>query len=328
MDNRYLDRLPLIENFEEEVCLTICEAYGLGEYKSYEIIETGYEDFNFVLETSSNKYFVKIFSKEREEKDCIRIVDLLVRLISEGVHHPRLLSTNKDTHMHKIKIGNNSLLLVVMDYIKGKTFFELNSIPNEKEIIQLAQDLVHINSIKTNDMHHIYDSWAIPNFAKEYEKKKSHLSDEERKQIEQLIEEFKETDIDSLPKALVHGDVLKTNVIKDEKGTVWIVDFSVANIYPRIIEIVIAGTHLLFDSKSKEKTKSNLKLLVKEYEKEIKLTDEEKNMLNKFIKFSYGIEYLNTTYEKKVKQNNSKENSFLNHEARIGLSWGDLFLSN
>ena len=70
---------------------------------------------------------------------------------------------------------------------------------------------------------------------------------------------------------------------------------------------------------------SNLKLLVKEYEKEIKLTDEEKEALNKFIKFSYGIEYLNTIYEKRVNKNDSKENSFLHEEAKLGLEWGDLF---
>lgn len=326
MHSRYSNRLPDIDNFEEEVCEDICDSYGFGKFKSYRVIETGYEDFNFILVTESGKYFVKIFSKERKERDCKRIVDLIVRLISEGVHHPKVHLNKSKSHLHKIVIGPDSLSLIVMDCIDGKNFFELKQLPNAKEIKQIARDLAHINSIKVvKEIPYIYDSWAVPNFAKEYEKKVKHLTKEEINTIRPLINEFNKTDIDALPKALVHGDVLKTNVIKDKNETVWIVDFSVANIYPRILEIAVTATHLLFDISSKKNTISNLKLLVEEYEKEIKLTKDEKIVLNDFIKFSYGIEYLNTIYEKRVNRNVSEENSSLYEEAKIGLGWKDLF---
>ena len=324
MDKRYLGRIPNINNFEEKVCREICESYGFGDFESYSVIETGYEDFNFVLTTNSGKYFVKVFSKTRKPEDCKRITDLLAFLMIKRVHHPKIYKDMSGDYLHKINIGIENLFLVVMDFIDGKNFFELNAAPNKKEIVQLANDMAQINSIKLKgELSHIYDSWAILNFGLEYEKKKKYLKNNEIKIFEPLINEFNSTDFEKLPKSLVHGDLLKTNVLKDKLGKIWIVDFSVANLYPRILEIAIAATHLLFDS-SKEKTAENLKTLLEEYGKHIKLTHEEKEVLPKFMQFSYAIEYLNTIIEERVKRNKSNENCSLHEEAKTGLEWGDL----
>ena len=47
-----------LDNISKE----ICNEYNLGQYISDTIIEIGYEDFNYILETSSGKYCVKIFN--------------------------------------------------------------------------------------------------------------------------------------------------------------------------------------------------------------------------------------------------------------------------
>lgn len=326
MDKRYLDRIPPISNFEESVCKNISKSYKFGDFKSYYVVETGYEDFNFILTTGKGKYFVKLFDKKRKKSECKRIVDLIIKLIKEGVHHPKVYSNNSNSYLHKIEVESNEILLCVMDFIDGKNFFELNELPNYKEIKQLAIDLSHINSIKLKKkIPLIYDSWAIINFSKEYNKKKQYLNSEEIKILEPIIEEFKSLDIEYLPKALVHGDILKTNTIKDKQDKVWIIDFSVANLYPRILEIAIIATHLLFDASSKEKTINNLRILLEEYEKHIKLSPEEKEALPKFIRFSYGIEFLNTVFEKRVNKNNSQENESLYQEAKKGLEWENLY---
>lgn len=328
MDKRYSNRLPRISDFEESVCENICDSYEFGNFISYSVIQTGYEDFNFVLTTNSGKYFVKIFSKERKPEDCKRITDLIELLIKSNVHHPKPYKNKSGNYLHEINLGTTFLLLIVMDFIEGKNFFELGQVPNPKQIKQISKDLAHVNSIKIKDeISHIYDNWAIPNLGIEYNKKKKYLKPEENNILNPIIKEFLDTAINSLPKCLVHGDVLKTNVLQDKEGTAWIVDFSVANIYPRILEIAIASTHLLLDISSKENTMKNIALFMKEYEKQIKLNKSEKKALPKFLKFSYAIEYLNTIYEQRVNKNDSKENAFLHEEARIGLSWGDILLN-
>ena len=44
--------------------------------------------------------------------------------------------------------------------------------------------------------------------------------------IEPLIKKYKELNIDSLPKAFVHGDIIATNVMQDTKGNLKIIDLA------------------------------------------------------------------------------------------------------
>ena len=238
---------------------------------------------------------------------------------------PHIYKNKLGDYIKEIPVNSTKLLLIVMEFIDGMNFFELNKSPSKEEIKQLAEDIAQINSITLGEeLPSLYDSWAIPNFAIEYDKKKKCLHPEEVKILKPILKEFLCTDMESLPKALVHGDIIKTNVLKDTRGKIWIIDFSVANVYPRVLEIAVTATHLLLDIFSKEKTADNLRILLGEYEKYLELTKQEKNALPKLIKFSYGIEYLNTIFEERIKGNRSKENSSLKEEAKIGLSWGNL----
>lgn len=320
---RYLDRLPVIQDFEKDVCDSICEEYGFGKFKSYMVVTKGYEDFNFILTAEKGKYFVKLFSKQRKEEDCRRIARLMELLIENKVHHPPLYKTKSGSSLHEIKVDEVKVLLCVMEYIDGKDFFELKVTPSQKEIQQLAIDLAHVNSLSfPEEIPHLYDSWAIPNFEREYEKKKEHLEETEREILDPILTKFRAIPFDDLPQALVHGDVLPFNVIRDKKGILWIVDFSVANIYPRLLEIAIIATHLLFDTNSKDNTSKNFKTFIDEYTKYIELTEDEIKYLPVFIECSYAIEFMNTVYEKRVRNNKSEENGVLMKEAKIGLEWG------
>lgn len=317
MNKRYLDRIPPISGFEEDVCKKICEDYTLGEFISYKLIETGYEDFNFILETTKKKYFVKIFSKKRKNGEAQRIVELMNRLIQNNIKHPILFKNKDNESLYSIKIRTYSILLCVMNFIEGSSFFDLNEIPNEEEIKILARETPKINSLELKEnISPIYDSWAIINFQKEYIKKKKYLDKNEKKLIEPIFLEFDNKSIDSLPKSLVHGDIIREN-----NKALGIIDFSVANIYPRIIDIAVIVTHILFDRTSQERTKQNTALFIKEYEKSVTLTREEKEQLPKFILFSYAIEYLNTLYEMKEKNNLSRENLEHPDDAKMGLTW-------
>lgn len=57
----------------KNVSVQICNNYDLGDFVSNELIEIGYEDYNYYLTTSKGKYCVKIFSKARSVED-IKII--------------------------------------------------------------------------------------------------------------------------------------------------------------------------------------------------------------------------------------------------------------
>src|SRR5208283_5182384 len=154
---------------------------------------------------------------------------------------------------------------------------------------------------------------------KAYKERSQYLRPVDLKLVSPLIKEFNDIDMHALPHAFVHGDIISTNVIKDTKNKLWIVDFSVANYYPRIVELAVLAVDLLFDKDNKTKSERNLKLALSEYQKKIPLTDEELAILPTFIKFAHAIHLTNSVYYKIVHKNNTTENEHFLELGRAGL---------
>lgn len=91
----------------------------------------------------------------------------------------------------------------------------------------------------------MFDSWAIPNFKQAYDKNYVHVDEDKKYLIDKVYEKFTGIPFDELPKAFVHGDLIKPNLIMDGHGDIYVVDFSVANTYPRIQELAVIAQSLL-----------------------------------------------------------------------------------
>lgn len=301
----------------DDISFLICDNFQLGEFVSNKLVGIGYEDFNYILETKKSKYLIKVFSKIRTDNESKRCVDVLLSAIKKGIATPKLIKS-KYGYLYKVKIGNVKLRLCVMEYIEGKDFFRLKQRPNIKEIEFLANQVALINSIKIKPKP-IYDEWAIPNFLKEFKKKSVYLEQKDFKMLVPLVKEFKNIKISKLPHCFVHGDIITTNVMKDNNGKLWIIDFSVSNYYPRIQEIVILACDILFDAKDKIGNKDNLKIVLREYQKKIKLTTKELETIPLYIKLAHAMHILSANYQKIVKKNNSGENEYFLEKGRRGL---------
>ena len=59
----------------EDLARVVCEKYKPGKFADCKIIEIGYEDFNFILRTKSERYVVKVFAKSRTDEDCKLLQD-------------------------------------------------------------------------------------------------------------------------------------------------------------------------------------------------------------------------------------------------------------
>lgn len=302
----------------EDIGVAVAERYDLGELLSCRLVPTGYEDFNFALETTEDTYFVKVFANFRTEQQCLRYIEVMVRAGEEGVSTPKLLQSGGE-HFHSVIVNDVPLRLCVMKYIDGDTYYDLKRKPNAQEIQYLAQQAAQINSIDLKPEFE-YDSWAIVNFLNEFQLKSKSLQLEDRQLVEPLVEEYKKIDFEGLPHAFVHGDLIATNVMKDKSGRDWVIDFAVANTYPRIQEIAVLASNMLFDEKSKERSTVNLELVLKEYQATVKLTPEELNVLPGYIKLAHGMHVLRAGYEKMAGGNSSEENEYWLNQGRTGLS--------
>ncbi|MFC1617849.1 phosphotransferase [Patescibacteria group bacterium] len=301
----------------DDISAAICRDFDIGELVTSDLIPVGYEDFNYILETTQGKYFVKVFAKFRNDKNIRRYLDIMLKAVEQGVKFPELYKSNQG-YLHETKVAGTELKLCVMQYIDGQSYYLLKQKPNHEEIKFLAHQAALINSIDIKP-EFVYDSWAIVNFKKEFVKKSKYLGKGDLDLLEPLVQVFDDIEISTLPHCFVHGDIIVTNVMKDKQGQDWIIDFSVSNYYPRIQEIAVLACNLFFDENNKSESEENLRIALAEYQKTIKLTTRELKSLPEYIKLAHAMHLLSANYEKVAEKNDSEENEYWLNQGRIGL---------
>lgn len=304
----------------QNISKKICESYNLGDFISNELITIGYEDYNYYLTTSSGKYCVKIFSKIRTEEDVKNYLDRIRAVANSEINAPKPLMVNNDITL-SLDYEGNHYDICMFEYINGKNYFELGEKPSKDVIKEIARQTAMINNLDLKPVF-IYDTWAIVNFAKEYNQKREYLSDDYKDEFDRLLVELNNIDFTNLPKAFVHGDIISTNVMLDENEKVWIIDFAVSNYLPRIIDLAVIACNMCLDEKSKDNTYENIALLINEYNKYNQLTEYELKVFGIFYRLANAMHILQPQYIIKT-DGDSDENQYWLNEGIIGYSYSE-----
>ena len=302
------DRINLKQPLDE-LSKQVCEEYGLGEFINNQLIEIGYEDYNYVLTTSSGKFVVKVFSSDRTNDDAHMLAQRATVAYENGVSSPKIHKTKDGETLFIFCLNNIEFRVLVMEYIDGSNFYCLKQLPSEGELKIIATELAKLNNIEYKP-NFIYDKWAIVNFVEEYNKNISLVCDEDKPLIDQAYEMFKSCDFSKLKHGFVHGDIIETNVIKNKQGKLFFIDFSVSNYLPRIVDLAVTICDLCLDLENIHDAKQRAKIFVEAYEKTSPLSDYEKQALRKFIVCHQAITILETTREKEIEGNTTEENEF------------------
>lgn len=319
MEEEFFRRINLNTDLSK-ISKQICKKYNIGEYIKDNIITVGYEYFNYILETTQGKYCIKIFHKERTDKDCKNYIDRIELAASTDINTPRLYKIN-DTSECIIEVEDTKYRLCVFEYINGDSFFDLGITPNENEIREIIRQMaiIHKQELKSD---FIYDKWAIINFNQEFEDKKEALSEEDLIRLDDLSKRFKKVNMKNLPYAFTHGDIISTNVMKDKNGKLWIIDFAVSNYLPRIIDLAVSACNLCLDPEDKKETEKKTKMILEEYEKYNKLTDYEKDVFPLFFDIANAMGILQISHLTKQGEA-SEEDKFWYNESKKGLEFSD-----
>ncbi|MGN0961454.1 MAG: phosphotransferase, partial [Christensenellales bacterium] len=302
----------------EHLSQMVCNEYNLGDFVDNQLIEIGYEDYNYILTTKNGKYVVKVFSNERTDNNAQELAERAYVAYENGVSCPKIHKTKDDKCLLVLSLKNVQFRLLVMDYINGKDFLSLKELPNNKELELIATELAKLNCIEYNPPF-IYDKWAIINFIEEYNKNISLVDDEDRPLIDKAFKALKSCDLSKLKYGFVHGDVIETNVIRDNNGKLYFIDFSVSNYLPRIVDIAVTICDLCLDLEDIETSKLRAKRFINTYEKTSPLSNYEKECLKKFIVCHQAITILETIREKKIEHNDSEENEIFLQKGKQGL---------
>ena len=210
------------------------------------------------------------------------------------------------------------LRLCVLEHIDGDNLFHLKYEPTLEEVDFLGGQAALIASIPIQPTF-IFDSWAVVNFATAYSEKSQYLSEGDDELISLLATEFPRLDLRNLPHCFVHGDIIATNVLRDNSGALWIVDFATSNYYPRIQELAVLACNLCFDELDEEQSLRKLAALLESYQKRTELTQEEIDVLPLYIKLAHAMHVINASYEEVVNKNLSEENKYWLRQGRAGL---------
>ena len=279
----------------EPVLKSACKAFGVGNLINFKLIEKGVEDFNVGVETTTGKYVCKIFNKTRTKSDINRLISVYEKVSCADVGFPRLCKKNDGSLLFE----NNKLSMVFTNFIDGKTYFDTKSTPKGKDLVDIVRMASKINKIKFDNLSYLDDPWGIPNIKKHYQEIGKFITDKYALDfICKSIKLYEAIPINKLPHAFVHGDIITSNVIKGVDGKCYIIDYSAANLAPRIQELAVMTTNLI--SGNGCSLEDNAKTIFNTYNKFTKLTDIEQEYYLSYCLAETAVIYMAAFREKLV----------------------------
>jgi len=197
-----LKRVVLKTSFKD-LSKELCEQFLLGNPISFKPMKVGYEELNTLLITSTGKFVVKIFSKNKSLDVIKSNLTALIEYSRGGIPSPKLYKSLNGDFLYKVK-NHKSTYLIVMDFFDGKKFTEIDPTEEDKKNIANILGNIHKLQFKTSAN---YDIWLTKNLVKEFELKRKYLSNSEELMILPIVERLKKVDYSKLSKSIVHFDL-------------------------------------------------------------------------------------------------------------------------
>lgn len=264
---------------------------SIGHVKNASAIMEGYEDANFILETSTGKFVLKIFLEERSLKNIESYTKILRECKNVGVPTTEILLDFNDG-LGFVENNNTKTYFIITKYFEGDNF--QNIIPTLNDIKIVTVYLSKLNTLNFPVVE-TYDSWGNKNFGKEYKLNESKVTPEQNTLIKPVYEEFMRLDLRVFSKSVIHGDMQRKHVKKNANGKYCILDFGCMAFDPKVIDL---STFLAWFCLQEDTWKDVDKIydeVLYEYDRIHYLSEMEIESLPILIKSSYAAYYLKTS---------------------------------
>lgn len=287
----------------EKVELLLARAARIvnSEISDYEVFDVGFEDCNIKMTTTSGTYVVKVFSQWRPEEEIERNMEILDRVSESAISHPTLYRQSGNIRLFDADTANR---FVIMDFVAGRSLLDEPTAPTLDDLKHVVTEMHKIVQLDFHPMYS-YDSWALVNFPEMYARVQRHLTEEDRTMFTAIGNRFDQIDWRSLPHAFCHGDLTKANVLLDD-GCAWVLDFSVANWYPRIVELAVVAANFS-EGYEVQSLSERTALIADLYNEHTTLTPQEYELLPFVSLVAAGMEWLGALQERFEKANPSEE---------------------
>jgi Ser/Thr protein kinase RdoA (MazF antagonist) len=217
--------------------------YGLGRIGDWSVLATGYEDCNIDLRAGLARVVIKVFAAGRPAGIAARTAGIIAAVREMGVRHPRLHADASGRHVHEYDRHQ----LLVMDFAPGRTFYDLGRPPDQAELARVVGQAARIHACGAHP-EPVFDSWAIANLVPLAGQVGDLLDARQRRLVDGAITEMARIDVASLPTRLIHADLTAGNVLLGPDGEVTVLDFALANRWPRLQELAVIAASLMHGS--------------------------------------------------------------------------------
>jgi Ser/Thr protein kinase RdoA (MazF antagonist) len=228
-----------------ELVAHVAALYRLGAVVDWSVLATGYEDCNIDLRTEQARVVVKVFAAGRPAWIAGRTAGVIEAVRAAGVRHPRLHADAAGNDVHSYD-GHQ---LLVMDFAPGRTFYELGRPPDQAELARLVGQAARIHACQARPQQ-VPDSWAIANLIPLAGQVGDLLDTWQRRLVNDAISALAAASFWSLPVTLIHADLTAGNVLLGPGGELTILDFALANRWPRLQELAVIAASLMHGSPS------------------------------------------------------------------------------
>jgi Ser/Thr protein kinase RdoA (MazF antagonist) len=226
-----------------ELVAHVAADYGLGAVGDWSVLATGYEDCNIDLRARQARVVIKVFAVGRPAGIAARTAGIIAAVRQAGVRHPRLHADAAGGQVHEYD-GHQ---LLVMDFAPGRTFYELGRPPDQAELARVVEQAARIHSCGAQP-EAVFDSWAIANLVPLAGQVGDLLDARQRRLVDRAIAAMARVDFWSLPVTLIHADLTAGNVLLGPDGEITVLDFALANRWPRLQELSVIAASLLHGS--------------------------------------------------------------------------------
>ncbi|MDP1722820.1 MAG: phosphotransferase [Candidatus Gottesmanbacteria bacterium] len=286
----YISRIEITRPVPE-ILHEVIRAYKLGELVRFNIFERGYEDFNVKLVTTSGTYIVKIFSKLRHPKFIKSYVEVLTLLSEKNLPTPKHLPIN-NSYLYTIHDGKKQSQLCVMNHFSDTSL--LDQPPTKKDFLKVAEFLGKLHKI-TIPVYTVYDSWGVVNITSEYAKNAQYVPTKYRSIVDETVELYSAIDLSGFRKSLIHGDIQREHVLKNDKGTLCIIDWACMSNNSCVVDLGIFYAQFGIDL-SMDLLRSFISDSLKIYTKETPLSSKEIGSIPIMMRAHHAAYLIKTSY--------------------------------
>jgi len=254
-------------------------------------IMEGYEDANFILETSRGKFVLKIFLEERTIENVESYAKVLRECKSVDVPTTEILLDFNDG-LGFVENNGIKTYFIITKYFDGENF--QNITPTLKDIKIITVYLTKLNTLNFPVVE-TYDSWGNKNFGKEYESNKDKITIEQNNLVEPIYKQFANLDLSGFSKSVIHGDMQRKHVKKNLRGEYCILDFGCMANDPKVIDLSTYLAWFCFQEDTWNNKEQIYDEVLFNYDKIHYLSEMEIESLPILIKSSYAAYYLKTS---------------------------------